>query len=58
MADYSPPLSPDIFWIFKRPDLSYSPPLSPNIIFTFGVDNVDPEESGYLKSNYMILLTM
>ena len=40
MADeYSPPLSPNIVWVFKKPDVPYNPPLSPDIIFTFGADD-------------------
>lgn len=58
MADeYSPPLSPNIVWVFKKPDVPYNPPLSPDIIFTFGADD-DDDGDGYRKSSYMILLTM
>ena len=61
MADeYNPPLSPDIVWVFKRPDLPYNPPLSPDIVFIFGADDDDDGDDGdgYRKSSYMILLTM
>lgn len=57
MADeYVPPLSPNVQFVFKA-DPEYTPPLSPNIIWNFGKDD-SGETEGYLKTNYMILLTM
>lgn len=54
--EYLPPLSPDIVFSFPG-GADYSPPLSPNITWTFGLNTVT-EVDGYLKTNYMILLTM
>lgn len=54
--EYSPPLSPNIQWVFKKPNEPYSPPLSPNIIWTFGA-NDDEGGEDRKKSSFMIILT-
>ncbi|QJI52989.1 hypothetical protein XccvBFoX4_gp35 [Xanthomonas phage FoX4] len=56
IEEYVPPLTPNIFWVFKQSSQPYDPPLSPEIIFTFGAD----DDTGGLdrrKSSFMILLT-
>lgn len=56
MADeYTPPLSPNILWVFKGNE--YTPPLSPNIEFIFGADD-EGDDNERRKSSYMLLLTM
>ncbi|MBV6779290.1 hypothetical protein KWH04_01215 [Xanthomonas campestris pv. trichodesmae] len=56
MADYTPPVSPEIAFTFKG--ATYTPPVSPSIAFRFGVDDDVGEEQGLLRTNYTILLTM
>lgn len=53
--DYTPPLSPNIVWVFKPND--YTPPLSPNIEWIFGADD-DTDGNQFRKSTYMLILTM
>ena len=56
MADeYTPPLSPNIFWVFKGNE--YTPPLTPNVVWIFGADD-DEGGNELRKSSYMLLLTM
>ncbi|QZI85682.1 hypothetical protein CPT_Summit_026 [Stenotrophomonas phage Summit] len=49
-------MSPNIQWVFKKPNEPYSPPLSPNIIWTFGA-NDDEGGEDRKKSSFMIILT-
>lgn len=56
MADYVPPLSPDITFRFVGNE--YTPPLSGSIQLIFGADEDGEVDTGLLRGNYMILLTM
>lgn len=56
MADYTPPVSPEIVFTFKA--APYTPPATPNIVFNFGVEDGGGGDEGLLRTNYMILLTM
>lgn len=58
MADYTPPVSPAITFVFQG--VTYTPPVSPNVVFRFGVDETGGggDATGLLSTNYTILLTM
>lgn len=56
MAEYVPPVSPDVDFVFKG--TTYVPPASPNVDFVLGADDSGGGESALLRTNYMMILMM
>lgn len=56
MADYTPPEGDELRFLFRGTD--YVPPQHDELLFVFGAEDEDGPESGLLRANYMILLTV
>lgn len=56
MADYTPPPADEVDFMF--PGAAYVPPAPDELLFIFGAESEGGSESGLLRANYMILLTV
>lgn len=56
MADYTPPPPDEVDFLFRG--AAYVPPAADELLFIFGAEDQDGPETGLLRANYMILLTI
>jgi len=56
VAEYTPPPPAEVNFTFRG--TPYVPPVATEVNFTFGAEEGDGPQTGLLKANYTILLTI